>query len=105
MPETLESESSEYSRLIAQRNAALLAVLFLVGVVVCAGWALEVFPRRNAEVYRLEDASLRSDLNSNQQALLGTQEALGRTEGALRETQTALANAQDALKRSQRSSH
>jgi hypothetical protein len=92
------SNQSELPRLVAQRNAAFAASLLMAAVVVCAGWALEVFPKRNAEVYRSQDAALLSQYNSMQRALTDTQGALRQAQAALLQTEVALRNTQQALK-------
>jgi hypothetical protein len=98
-PSSHPNQSFE-SRLIAQRNAAIAAAFLLAVVVVCAGWALERFPRRNAEIYRLQTAALSADLVATQQALSGTQKALVETQHALSQTELALRNTQQAQRQS-----
>jgi ABC-type transport system involved in cytochrome bd biosynthesis fused ATPase/permease subunit len=90
----------------SQRNAAFAAALFLAAVLVCAGWALEVFPRRNAEAFRGENEYLRATLTRDEKALVNAQSELRQTQGALLEaeralgqTQAALTDAQGALRR------
>jgi hypothetical protein len=96
---------SDLSRLAAQRNAAFAASLLMAAVVICAGRALEVFPKRNAEVYRLQNAELLAQFNTVQKALSETQGALRQTQAALLETQAALRNTQQALRLNQAHLH
>jgi uncharacterized protein HemX len=104
MTEPTSSPPSDYCRLAAQRNAAFASALLLTAVLICAGWTIEVHLRRNAEIYRAENAALHAGIDLNRQALaanqgslLQTQETLKRTEGALRQTQEALRETQEAL--------
>jgi hypothetical protein len=96
MTPSSQTNQGDLSRLIAQRNAAIAAVFLLSAVVVCAGWALERFPRRNAELYRMQTAAMSSDLVATQQALSGTQKALVEAQHALTQTELALRNTLDA---------
>jgi hypothetical protein len=98
MADSIDRDSSDLPRIAAQRNAAFAAALVLTGVVICAGWALEQFPRRNAEIYRLQNAALLSGDEALKHDLIGTQAALLQTQAALRETQAALRNTQEALR-------
>jgi len=102
MPDSIDRDSSALSRVAAQRNAAFAASLVLIGVVICAGWALEQFPHRNAEIYRLQNAALVSSDEALKHELIETQGALLQTQAALRETQAALRNTQEALRLAQR---
>jgi CII-binding regulator of phage lambda lysogenization HflD len=95
---------SDLARIAAQRNAAVAVVLLLTGAVICAGWALEVFPRRTAAAYGGENASLRAGLSATEKALSDTQKTLVSTQAALGNTEQALANTQEALKQAQKSS-
>lgn len=105
MPPLKNADPADLDRVMAQRNAAFAAAFLLTGVVICAGWALEVFPRRNAEVYRLENASLSSGLVAAQQALAGTQRDLAQTQEALKQTEEALRNTQEAIRLEQKGTH
>jgi hypothetical protein len=92
------------SRIMAQRNAAFAAALILTGVVICAGKALEVFPRRNAEIYRQQNAAILAGYSTLQHALSDSQSALLPTQATLRHTEDALRNTQEALRLAQRPS-
>jgi hypothetical protein len=94
IPETPEIQ---FARLIAQRNAACAVVILLTLVLVCACWALEVFPRRNAEVYRIENSSLRTQYFAMQKALRDANAGILETQAALVETRKALKQTEDAL--------
>lgn len=93
---------SALPRVVAQRNAAFAAALVLTGVVILAGKALEEFPKRNAEIYRLQNADILAGDAALKHTLIGTQDALLQTQAALVQTQAALKNTQDALRLAQR---
>jgi hypothetical protein len=105
MADLPESGPSELSRLAAQRNAAIAAAIFLTGVLICAGWALETYPRRKAEVYRLDNAALRDGYFAMQKELKNAQLGLSNNQAALVEAQKALRITQEALKNTEEALH
>jgi hypothetical protein len=104
MADSNTSNPPDCSRIISQRNAAFAAALILTAIVICAGRALEVFPHRNAEIYREQNAAILAGYATLQHALSDSQSALLQTQATLRHTQDALRNTQEALRLAQRPS-
>ena len=92
------SSVPELIRLTAQRNTAFAAALLLGCIVICAGWALEAIPKRNADEIASNQqmiATLRKDLTVAQQAIRNVEGDLKHTQDALAETEKALKNSEE----------
>jgi septal ring factor EnvC (AmiA/AmiB activator) len=93
MADPNDPRTPDVSRLAAQRNAAVAAAFLLTGVLICAGWALENIPRREAAANRKEIIFLHARLTGTEQALRSAEAALRQAEEALTRTEQALTEA------------